>query len=104
MKLFVAILTLSAFLPPQFAAADSSNLLRVGVVGLSHDHVHAVLRRHAEGNLQIVGIAESNRKLIQRHAQRYGFSQSIVFDSIEEMLDDTKPEVVSDYGSIFGHL
>ena len=33
-----------------------------------------------------------------------GLSRSIVFDSVEAMLDVAKPEVVSDYGSIYGHL
>ena len=78
--------------------------LRVGVVGLTHDHVHAVLRRHKQGDLQIVGIAEANRTLVERHAKRYGFKSDIVFDSVDAMLDATKPEVVSDYGSIHGHL
>ena len=78
--------------------------LRVGVVGLTHDHVHAVLRRHKQGDLQIVGIAEPNRTLVERHAKRYGFDTGIVFDSVDAMLDATKPEVVSDYGSIYGHL
>ena len=78
--------------------------LRVGVAGLSHDHVHAVLRRHAQGDLEIVGIAEPNRALAERHAKRYGFSMDLVVDSVADLLDRAKPEVVCDYGSIHGHL
>ncbi|MDG2385714.1 MAG: Gfo/Idh/MocA family oxidoreductase [Pirellulaceae bacterium] len=78
--------------------------LRVVVAGLSHDHVHAVLRRHLRGDLQIVGIAESNRELAKRHADRYGFKIDLVSNSLADLLEKTEPEVVCDYGSIYGHL
>ena len=99
--LFVSGLAL--FSLASFAKAEEERL-RVGVVGLSHDHVHAILSRHAKGTLDIVGIVETNRALVERHANRYGYSKDIVFDSLEQMLDRTQPDVVSDYGSTFGHL
>lgn len=79
-------------------------VLKVAVAGLTHDHVHGVLRRHSQGRIQIVGIAESNRALAQRHAKNYGFSMDLVYGSIQELLEKTSPEVVSDYGSIYQHL
>lgn len=86
------------------SAKDPNQQLRVGVVGLTHDHVHGVLRRHAQGELTIVGIAEPNRELADRYAKRYDYNMELVFNSIDEMLDTSKPKVVSDYGSIYGHL
>lgn len=85
-------------------AAEPNTPLRVGVVGLTHDHVHGVLRRHADGKLKIVGIAEPNRELAERYAKRYGYGMELVSDSVEKMLNAVKPDVVSDYGSIYGHL
>ena len=37
--------------------------LRVGVVGLVHDHVHGILGRENRGDIEIVGIAEPNHDL-----------------------------------------
>ena len=85
-------------------ARGNEQLLRVGVVGLSHDHVHAILGRHQKGELEIVGIIESNRELVARHAKRYGYSLDLVFDSLDAMLDRAKPQIVSDYGTTSGHL
>ena len=102
MKLFTLLVLLS-FAPLLIAQAPNP-MLQVGVVSLTHDHVHAVLDRHAKSELEIVGISEQNRELADRFSKRYGFSMGIVYDTIEEMLDRTKPQVVSDYGSTFGHL
>ena len=99
--LFALLITIGL---PQVGEAVAAEKLRLGIVGLTHDHVHGVLRRHADGEVQIVGIVEPNRQLIQRHAKKYGFKMDYVFDSIEEMLDETDPDVVSDYGSIYQHL
>jgi len=78
--------------------------LRIGVVGLTHDHVHWLLGRKRDGDIEIVGIVEPNRELAQRYATQYGFSMDIVFDSIPEMLSETRPAAVAAFGSIFDHL
>lgn len=78
--------------------------LKVGVAGLTHSHVHWILGRPDRGDIEIVGIAESNRELAQRFAEQHGFSMDLVYDSLEEMLDATKPEAVTAFNSIYGHL
>ena len=78
--------------------------LKVGVVGLVHDHVHDILSRHGGGDVEIVGITEPNQKLAERYAKQHGFKMDLVFDSIEEMLETVRPEVVSDYSPIYHHL
>ena len=83
--------------------ADSPPL-RVGVVGLVHTHVHWILGRESRGDIQIVGIAEPNRDLAERYAQQHGFSMDIVFNSLEEMLENTQPEAVTAFNTIYGHL
>ena len=78
--------------------------LRVGVVGLVHTHVHWILGRESRGDIEIVGIAEPNRDLAQRYAAQHGYSMDIVYPTIEEMLEKTKPEAVLAFNTIYGHL
>ncbi len=78
--------------------------LRIGIVGLTHDHVHWLLGRKNQGDIEIVGIVEPNRALVQRYAAQYGFSMDIVFTSMTEMLDKTRPASLAAFGSIFEHL
>lgn len=78
--------------------------LRVGVVGLTHTHVHWILGREEKGDIKIVGIAEPNRALAERYAQQHGYSMNIVFNTMEEMIAATKPEAVTAFGTIYEHL
>ena len=93
------------FLMSQFATAQTpSKKLRVGVVGLVHSHVHQILRTFGKpGDIEIVGIAEPNRELAERFAKQYGYPMSLVYPTIAEMLDKTKPEAVTDFGRIVDH-
>lgn len=80
--------------------------VRIGIDGLTHDHVHGILGMVKKGNAPfvLVGIAESNRDIVDRLAQSYGFDKNIVFDNIDEMVEKTKPQGVVAFNSIYGHL
>ncbi|MCB0569521.1 MAG: Gfo/Idh/MocA family oxidoreductase [Phaeodactylibacter sp.] len=78
--------------------------VRLGVVGLVHDHVHWILGRPDQGDIQLVGIVEPNRELAARYAKQYGFSMEMAYPTIEAMLDATRPEAVAAFNSIYGHL
>lgn len=78
--------------------------LKVGIVGLTHTHVHWILGREGRGDIQIVGIVESNRDLAERYSKQHGYPMSIVFNSIEEMIGKTHPEAVTAFGTIYEHL
>lgn len=78
--------------------------LRVGVVGLVHTHVHWILGRENIGDIEIVGIVEPNRDLALRYSEQHGFSMDIVFGTILEMVEATKPEAVTVFTTIFDHL
>ncbi len=86
------------------ALGQAKKPLRVGIAGITHSHVHGLLARPVGGDVQIVGIVEPNKELAERYALRYGYSMNIVFNSINEMISKTKPEVVAAFGSIFQHL
>ncbi|WP_317197142.1 Gfo/Idh/MocA family protein [Algoriphagus marincola] len=78
--------------------------LRLAVGGLSHGHVGWVLSSMDRGDYEIVGIAESNRKLAEKYANQFGFSMSLVYDDLAEMLEKTKPEAIAAFGNTFDHL
>ncbi len=84
--------------------AQSDPPLKVGVVGLVHTHVHWILGRENIGDIAIVGIVEPNKTLAMQYSKQHGFSMDLVFDNLEEMLEASAPEVVTDFGTIRGHL
>ena len=78
--------------------------LRVGVVGLDHTHVHWILGREDRGDIEIVGIVEPNRDLAARYARQHGYSMDLVFDTLDAMVNATRPEAVTAFNSIDQHL
>ena len=86
------------------AEEPSTRTVRIGIAGLTHSHVHWLLGREDQGDVEIVGIAEPNRELAERYAKRYGLGNSLLFDDLDSMLEETKPEAVTAFGSIFEHL
>lgn len=84
--------------------AQTKKPLRVGIAGLTHTHVHWILGRPDRGDIQIVGIAESNKDLAQRYATQHGYNMNLVYNTLEEMIAKTKPEAVVAFGTIYDHL
>jgi predicted dehydrogenase len=78
--------------------------LRIGIVGLTHTHVHQIFNSATGGDIEIVGIAEPNRDLANKYAKQYGFSMDAVYDSLEELAEVQKPEAVAAFGTIYDHL
>ncbi len=78
--------------------------LRIGIVGLTHTHVHGILGRPIDGMIEIVGIVEPDKELAKRYATQYGFPMEHVYNTMSEMFNATKPEAVCAFGSIFEHL
>ena len=78
--------------------------LKVGVIGLTHTHVHWIFGSEPRGDIKIVGIVEPNKDLASRYAAQHNFSMDLVYDSMEEMLNKTRPEAVAAFGTIYEHL
>lgn len=78
--------------------------LRVGIAGLTHGHVHQILREAKRGDLQIVGISEPNKELAERYLKQYNLPMDLLYPGINEMLDKAKPEAVTAFGSVYDHL
>ena len=78
--------------------------LRIGVIGLTHTHVHWIFNSNSRMEIEIVGIVEPNKELVQRYANQYQFSLDMVYSTIEEMIEAKKPKAVTAFGSIYDHL
>ena len=86
------------------AYSQNTKPLRIGIAGLTHDHVGGLLSRAHDSDIQIVGIAEKNRELAERYLKKYNLPMNLVYSSLEEMLDKCKPEAVCAFNSIYEHL
>lgn len=95
---FVAVPALSAQTTP------SSAPLRVAIAGLVHGHVGGFLRANqSRTDIQIVGVAESDKKLSETIAAQFNLPQNIFFANVEDMLAQTKPQAVLVYTNTFDH-
>ena len=98
------ILAISLIMVSFWGICQSARPVKIGIAGLTHDHVNWILGYEKTGNIEVVGIAEANRALAERYAKRYDFPMEIVFSSLDEMIEAKKPEGVTAFGSIFDHL
>ena len=78
--------------------------IRVAVIGLVHDHVGWILGYQHKNAIEVIGIVEPNRSLAEKYSKRYGYSMSIVYNSMEEMIGKIKPEAVLAFNNIYDHL
>jgi predicted dehydrogenase len=89
---------------PKDPGAERTGPVRLGIAGLSHDHVYGLLSRAAKGDVEIVGIAEPNAALRSRIAGRFGLPEAIFEADLVRMLDAAKPEAVAAFGPISDHV
>jgi predicted dehydrogenase len=85
-------------------SAQETKPLRIGIAGLTHTHVHWLFGSNEREEFEIVGIAEPNRELALRYLKQYNVSEDLLFSSLQEMIDKTKPEAVTAFNSIYEHL
>lgn len=100
MRLLFTVLPLLLTLP----SAAQTAPVRIAIVGMSHGHVGWILGRPDRGDVQIVGIYETDQQLIDRLARQYHFDKSLVHGDLNAMLDQVKPDAVVVFGSIFDHV
>lgn len=86
--------------------------LRLGIIGLVHGHAGGFLGGSAlvpagaalkRSDVQIIGIAEPDRKLFDRYAQRLHLDPKLYFSTTDEMLSRVHPQAVLVFTSTFGH-
>lgn len=97
--LLASLLLLVSF--PSVAAESS---LRLGVAGVSHAHLGEVTRRISRPDFVVVGVWERDDALRERNGLTGRVDSKLFYADLDKMLDETKPEAVVAYGSIFDHL
>ncbi len=96
---FYVLLFLFAF------TTTDAQLLKVGVAGLTHDHAHSIMQQYKRGEVILLGIAESDSKLIERYVKQYQVPESIFYKDVATMLQYIeKPDAVLAYNAISEHL
>jgi predicted dehydrogenase len=102
MKTRLVLVLLSSSICAQVGAAEP---LRIGMIGLVHGHAGGFLSRNlARQDIQLVGIAEPDQAVAARYADRFRLDCSILFSSMDRMLDATRPEAVVIFTNTFDHL
>ena len=105
-KYFFILILFSSILQSKVYSQSQDNsdkTLRLGVIGLVHDHVSWVFNRNKE-DVTIVGIVETNKEAIARYQKRYQLPDSLFFDSYQALYNKTKPEAVSAFNETKSHL
>lgn len=102
--IYTILLAFSLTLMTSLNVSAQNKPVKIGVIGLTHTHVHWILGREDRGDIEIVGIVEPNRELAERYAKQHGYSMRIIFDTMEELIAATKPDAVTAFGTIYEHL
>ncbi len=78
--------------------------LKLAIDGLSHQHVETFFRSNASEHFELIGIAESNSEVVKRYQQKYGFPDALVYESLEDLLNEVKPDAVAAFNPISEHI
>ena len=84
--------------------AQPQEPVRLAVAGMSHGHVHTILRRTSTADFKLVGLAEADSALAMRLIRQYALDPGLWYADLQDMLDASKPEGVCAFGSIYDHL
>ena len=99
-RLFLSLFMLISF----SISASADEPLRLAVAGVTHGHLGEVISRMKRGDFQIVGVAEPNDEYRRRNGLWGRLPENLFYADLGKMLDETKPEAVVAYGSIYDHL
>jgi glucose-fructose oxidoreductase len=112
MKNAIVMLALLLALSGKVAMAASATPLKVGIVGLVHDHVGGFFNGGAlapaggilnRPDVQVVGIVEPDQKLFDKYADRFHLSAALHFHSIQEMVAKAHPQVILTFTATSEH-
>jgi glucose-fructose oxidoreductase len=100
--LFFAAIPRAGAQSPSGAAPPAP--LRVVLAGLTHGHAEGFFTRAKDRpDVQVIGIAEPDRKLFDRYAAKFGLDPNLWHGDLDEMLSVTHPQAVLVYTNTFDH-
>lgn len=104
-KYLLRLLFFSAsFTTSLFDPTYGQKILRVGVAGLTHDHVHNIMHQFKTGQVIIAGIAETDPQLIARYKKSYQLPDSLFYPNLSDLIAHTHPDAILAYNAIAEHL
>jgi predicted dehydrogenase len=102
--LFVALFAFAIMNIHPLEASAQNGPLKVALAGLSHDHVYLLMQHYKKGEVNIVGIAESDTILVNKFKKNYHLEDSIFYKDLPTLLKHKKPEVVMAFDPNSAHL
>ncbi|WP_158827215.1 Gfo/Idh/MocA family protein [Mucilaginibacter lacusdianchii] len=99
-KKLTAILTLLLC----FTLSSFAQKLQVVVAGLNHDHIYNILQAYKKGEVDIIGVAEPNKKLWTKFGKQYNLPESVFYTDLKTALQGKKPDAVLGYNEVGRHL
>ncbi len=85
-------------------AQTNKPAVRIAVVGLSHDHAYGFFPAlRGRTDVELVGIVETNRALIDIYARRFDLGSHLFFASLDELFTRTNAQAVAVFTSTFEH-
>jgi glucose-fructose oxidoreductase len=89
---------------PPLSASQSTAPLRVVMAGLAHGHAEGFFQHVKDRHdVQLVGVAEPDRKLFDRYAAKYSLDASLYHADLDETLSATHPQAVLVYTNTYDH-
>jgi predicted dehydrogenase len=85
-------------------AGFAQEKLRIVIAGLSHDHVNRILDKGKNGDIVILGIAETNQPLCDRMKTKYQLPDSVFYKNLATALNKNHPDLVMVYNAPVEHL
>lgn len=86
------------------ALVNAQGNFRVGIAGLNHDHIYNILNDYSKGRVNIVGIAEPNKRLREKYGKQFHLADSLFYDDLKTMVLARKPAIVLGYNAVSKHV
>ncbi|WP_114789168.1 Gfo/Idh/MocA family oxidoreductase [Niabella yanshanensis] len=84
--------------------AQDKRPLAIALAGLSHDHVNLIMDHYKKKEINLVGIAEPNKELVNKFKKSAGIPDSLFYDDLKVLLQRKRPEVVMAFNAISEHI
>jgi predicted dehydrogenase len=78
--------------------------VRMGIIGMTHDHVRQILRNFKRQSVEIVGFAEPDSALALGYLRQFNLSSQLWYKSMEDLVSATRPQAVCDFRSTIEHV
>jgi predicted dehydrogenase len=105
MKITCLLVLVLVGLAPMPAFSQSNRPpVRIAIAGLEHDHAMGFIPRFAgRTDVELAGIVETNRDLIQRYSQRFNLDPGLFYPSLAALFAKTNVDAVATFTSTFAH-